>query len=49
VLESVCPSPFGVMVRGLAEGDLIASATGFVPTVPVAGRAVSPALIVQLY
>jgi hypothetical protein len=37
-----------VIVRGVAANDLIASATGAVPIVPVAARTASPAPIVQL-
>src|SRR2546430_14726746 len=48
-LESVCPSPFGVIVRGTAVADLMVSGTGFPPIVPVAGRTLSPAPIVQRY
>ena len=48
-LESVCPSPFGVIVRGSAVAELIASATGFAPSIPTAGRTESPAAIVQPY
>jgi hypothetical protein len=48
LLESVCPSPFGVIVRGSAVADVIASETGFAPIVPLAGRTLSPAEIVQL-
>src|SRR4051794_19533510 len=38
-----------VIVRGVAASDLIASATGAVPTNPVAGRTSGPAEIVHVY
>src|SRR3954454_22315732 len=38
-----------VIVRGVAASDLIASATGVVPTKPVAGRTSGPAEIVHVY
>ena len=47
-LESVFPSPFGVIVRGVAARAVILKGTGFAPTFPVAGRTASPAPIVQL-
>ena len=48
-LESVCPSAFGVIVRGTAVAERIARATAFAPIVPVALRTVSPAAIVHEY
>src|SRR3954447_17267553 len=38
-----------VIVRGVAASDLIASATGVVPTKPVAGRTSGPGEIVHVY
>src|SRR5207247_4289754 len=48
-LESVWPSPFGVIVRGTAVTVFKVRGTGAAPIVPVAGRTVSPAAIVQVY
>jgi hypothetical protein len=48
-LESVCPSAFGVIVRGTAVAERIARATAFAPMLPVALRTVSPAAIVHEY
>ena len=48
-MESVWPSPFGVIVRGVAVAEVSARTTGFAPIVPVAGRTVSPPEIVHEY